>query len=146
MPWPPWGDRPQNKETGVVCTDEKTRIVVAAAPALQEWIIGVLGADGRFEVLFCTDNGLECLAAAERLRPELVVLGTELWQFTVIKTMRQLKKMHQAPKCLVLSQWVRYLPQQLALAGADGCLGIPCTRGAFLRQIGSVMGNYALTK
>lgn len=120
--------------------------MVAAIPELQEWIVGALEGNEAFQVIFDTDNGLECLAAVERLQPELVILGAELRQFNVVKTVRQIKKMHQAPKCLVLSQWMRHLPRQLALAGADCCLGIPCTKGAFLRHVGSVMRSYALTK
>lgn len=124
----------------------RVRVAIGAPPELREWITRTLEEGETFEVVSSTDSGLECLTETARLEPELVILSAELRQLDVVETVWQLKKMHQAPKCLVLSQWVGELPQQAALAGAECCLGIPCTKGAFLQRVGSVMGNCALTQ
>lgn len=124
----------------------RVRVVIGAAPEMGNWIARTLEEGEGFEVVASTDSGLECLTETARMEPELVILSAELRQLDVVETVRQIKKMHQAPRCLVLSQWVGDLSQQAALAGAECCLGIPCTKGAFLRRIGSVMRDYALNQ
>ncbi len=110
----------------------ETRVGIAASEPLLEWLTEVLKETAQFEVVFSTDNGLECLSAAERLKPELMILGMELREMCGVDTLYEIKRKHQATKCLMLNQYVAFFAGRLALAGADDCLLLPCTKAALL--------------
>ncbi len=114
---------------------EKVGVVVGAISFLQEWILEALEESKYITVLSSSDNGLECLSAVARLQPDLVILGPGLRELDVVRTIRQIKREDQAPKCLVLGQFVLHLPEQAVLAGADCCIIVPCTKRELLRHI-----------
>lgn len=101
---------------------------------MGEWLSETLEESGRFEVIFSTEDGVECLSAFSLIRADLVVLSTNLRKMDGIEVARRLKKEHQAPKCLMLSSYGPFLTAYATLAGVDSCLGIPCTKRALLRH------------
>ncbi len=102
----------------------ETRVGIAACEPLLEWLTEVLKETAQFEVVFSTDNGLECLSAAERLKPELMILGMELREMCGVDALYEIKRKHQAPKCLMLNQYVAFFSGRLALAGGRRLLAI----------------------
>lgn len=110
------------------------RVALVLPSDLRKWLTLVLERWHRFEVVFSTDNGLECLAALPQIQPEIVVLGMALRGVDGIETVKRIKREHPTLRCLVLNEYVA-LSDRVALAGADCCLTIPCTRTAVLRAL-----------
>lgn len=112
----------------------QVRVALVLPSDLREWLAVVLEPLDRFEVVFSTDDGLECLAALPRFHPEIVVLGMALSGIDGIETVKRIKNEHPTPRCLVLNQYVA-LSDRVALAGAEYCLTLPCTGKAVLRTL-----------
>ncbi len=114
--------------------EKKVRMIIAADVATREWIAEAAEEIGCFDIVCATDDGVECLKAVGRLWPEVIILGVELRRMDGIEVVRRIKSKYQAPKCLVLNQYMT-LNEYLAQAGADSCLSVPCTRGALQRHL-----------
>lgn len=100
-----------------------TVLVVDDHPLFRRGVVQVVEAVAGFQVVGEATDGAECLVAAERLRPDLILLDVRMPGLAGIDTLRALRRAGNPARVVMLT--VSMTPDDIAgaaAAGADGYL------------------------
>lgn len=70
---------------------------------IRQLVTGILDGDPRFEVIGEAENGLDALAQAERLKPDVVVLDISMPVLDGFEAARRMRKCHPPILIVILS-------------------------------------------
>jgi len=119
---------------------EKTRIlIVDDSPEARNGLQSMLITHADLEVVGEAQDGLEALTMAERLRPDVILMDSQMPVMDGVEATRQIKERWPAIKILVLTVHTMYIESALA-AGADDCLMKDVTSQELLYAVRRVAG------
>ncbi|WP_073263755.1 response regulator [Cryptosporangium aurantiacum] len=122
------------------------RVVIADDHALiRSGLSGMLGAQPDIEVIDAVADGAAAIAAAERLRPEVVVMDIRMPGVNGIDATRRIRRAPDAPRVLVLTTFDldEYVYEALR-AGAGGFLLKDAPPGQLAEAVRTVAGGEEL--
>lgn len=123
---------------------QSIRVAIAEAnPVLRQQLERLLDRHGFIDTVLATGSGRECVIAAPKLEADMVILGLDLYEMDGLEVIRQLKRSSSPPKCLVVSQYVWLMASCACSVGADYCMAIPFTEGAFLKRVDALTADLA---
>lgn len=99
----------------------------------------MISAVPEYEVVGEAGDGVEAIAAANALKPDLVLMDISMPKMTGIAAAREIKAMHPETKVLMLTvhKWDEHISESFK-AGADGYVSKQATRKELLLAIESV--------
>lgn len=121
-------------------------LVVDDAAAVRRIVQIALGRNARFEVVGTAANGQEAIAAAEKLRPDAIVLDVEMPVMTGLEAIPELCRCVPDAKILMLSAYTSQgasITMQALMAGAADYLHKPSMTGGLDDAVAQLAGQLA---
>ncbi len=119
---------------------EKTRVlIVDDSPEVRNGLQSILTTHLDLEVVGEAQDGLEALTMAEQLRPDVILMDSQMPVMDGVEATRQMKERWPTIKILVLTVHTMYIESALA-AGADDCLMKDVTSQELLYAVRRVAG------
>ena len=119
---------------------EKTRVlIVDDSPEVRNGLQSILTTHPDLEVVGEAQDGLEALTMAEQLRPDVILMDSQMPVMDGVEATRQMKERWPTIKILVLTVHTMYIESALA-AGADDCLMKDVTSQELLYAVRRVAG------
>jgi len=114
---------------------EKIRVLIADdCSVVRDGLQSILRAYPDIEVVGEATNGLEAIAKAEQLQPDVVLMDAQMPEMDGVEATRRIKERFPSPKVLFLTVHVGYIDAALA-AGANVYLTKDCSRHELLEVI-----------
>ena len=101
--------------------DKITVLVVDDSSAVRDGLQSILRAYPDIEVVGEATDGVEAIAKAEQLQPDVILMDAQMPELDGIAATRQIKERWPAIKVLLLTVHTEYVEAAMA-AGADGHL------------------------
>ena len=119
---------------------EKTRVlIVDDSPEARNGLQSMLTTHPDLEVVGEAQDGIEALTMAEQLRPDVILMDSQMPLMDGVEATRQIKERWPDIKILVLTVHTMYIEPALA-AGADDCLMKDVTSRELLYAVRRVAG------
>lgn len=109
-------------------------LIVDDSPAVRDGLASILRANSDMEVVGEAQDGVEALAKAEQLEPDVILMDVQMPEMDGIEATRRVKERLPHVKVLVLTVHAGYADEALA-AGADGYLLKDSARQELLHSI-----------
>ena len=109
-------------------------LIVDDSPQARDGLRSILGSQTDIEVTAVAASGLEAIALAEELQPDLVLVDAQMPEMDGAETTRSIKRCCPLVKVLFMTVHDHHMDEGIA-AGADRCLMKDCTRQELLRTV-----------
>jgi DNA-binding NarL/FixJ family response regulator len=114
--------------------DKLRLLIVDDSPAIRDGLQSILRAYPDVEVVGEAADGLEAMAKAERLQPNVILMDIQMPQMDGLEATRRIKELLPNTSILLLTVHPSYIESALE-AGADGYLMKDCGRQELLDEI-----------
>ena len=120
------------REEGIM---QKIRVlIVDDSAAVRDGLSSILSAHADIEVVGEAVDGLDAVAKAQELQPDVILMDAQMPGVDGIEVTRRIKARFPETKVLFLAVHTSYIEEALA-AGADSYLMKDCRRGELLKTI-----------
>jgi DNA-binding NarL/FixJ family response regulator len=120
-------------------------LIVDDHPVVRDGLRGMFTADPRFDVLGEAGDGAEAIAAAEKLRPDVILMDLRMPRTDGVTAIRELAKRGVAARVLVLTTYDTDSDVLPAIeAGATGYLLKDAPRDELFRAVVAAAGGQAV--
>jgi DNA-binding NarL/FixJ family response regulator len=109
-------------------------VIVDDSPQARDGLRSILGSQPDVEVAAVATGGLEAIALAEEIQPDLVLVDAQMPGMDGAEATQSIKRCCPLVKVLFMTVHDRHIDEGIA-AGADRCLMKDCTRQELLRAV-----------
>ena len=109
-------------------------LIVDDSAAVRDGLYAILGAHADIEVVGNAVDGLDAIAKASNLHPDVILRDAQMPEMNGVEATRRIKERLPEIKVLFLTVHANYIEEALA-AGADGYMMKDCGREELLRAI-----------
>ena len=109
-------------------------LIVDDSTAVRDGLCSILGAGTRFRPVGLAVDGLDAMAKANDLHPDVILMDAQMPEIDGVEATRRIKERFPEIKILFLTVHSSYIDEALA-AGADGYLMKDCGREELLGAI-----------
>ena len=105
---------------------------------MRDSLCSILSSHADFEIVGLAVDGLDAIAKANGLHPDVILMDTQMPGTDGVETTRRIKERHPETMVLLLTVHTSYIEEALA-AGADSYLMKDCPREELFRAIRDVV-------
>ena len=109
-------------------------LIVDDDAAVRDGLCSILSAHVDIEVVEQAVDGLDAIAKANELHPDVILMDAQMPRMDGVEANRRIKERFPKIKVLFLTVHTSYIKEALA-AGVDGCLLKDCRREELLKTI-----------
>ena len=116
------------------CVDRVRVLIVDDSPQARDGLRSILASQPDIDVVAVAASGLQAIALAEELQPDLMLVDAQMPEMGGAEATRSIKRCCPLVKVLFMAVHDRHIDEGIA-AGADRCLMKDCTRQELLHAV-----------